>query len=98
MEPKVVKEEIFETSNQSGRDNNDDTNNEDPIGTPAHISCIIAKDTLSFLVRYCQLSLCYVKFRENTFLVLEFWRIGAFRPSYFKLVNLVPKYHIEYKT
>ncbi|XP_023000796.1 B3 domain-containing protein Os01g0905400-like isoform X1 [Cucurbita maxima] len=49
LEPKVIKEEFLETSNQSGRENNDTTDNADPIGTPAHISCVVAKDTLSFL-------------------------------------------------
>ncbi|CAK9327194.1 unnamed protein product [Citrullus colocynthis] len=65
LEPKVVKEEIFETSNQSGRDKNDDTNNEDPIGTPAHISCIIAKDTLSFLELPTSLHLSCSRGRRN---------------------------------
>jgi len=51
VEPKVIKEEFLETSNQSGREINDTTDNADPIGTPARISCVVAKDTLSFLVR-----------------------------------------------
>ncbi|KAG6584129.1 B3 domain-containing protein, partial [Cucurbita argyrosperma subsp. sororia] len=49
LEPKVIKEEFLETSNQSGREINDTTDNADPIGTPARISCVVAKDTLSFL-------------------------------------------------
>ncbi|XP_023542633.1 uncharacterized protein LOC111802479 [Cucurbita pepo subsp. pepo] len=42
-----VKEELLEKSNQSGSDGND--SNADSIATRAHVSCIVAKDTLSFL-------------------------------------------------
>ncbi|XP_038894886.1 B3 domain-containing protein Os01g0905400-like [Benincasa hispida] len=65
LDPKVIKKEFIVTSNQSGRDNNDDTNNEYPIGTPAHISCIIAKDTLSFLELPTSLHLSCSRGRRN---------------------------------
>ncbi|KAL0535327.1 hypothetical protein IC582_029656 [Cucumis melo] len=65
LEPKVIKEEYTEMSNQSGRDNNDDTNYEDPIETPAHISCIVAKDTLSFLELPTSLHLSCSRGRRN---------------------------------
>ncbi|KAE8652618.1 B3 domain-containing protein Os01g0905400 [Cucumis sativus] len=65
LEPKVIKEEYIEMSNQSGRDNDDDNNYENPIETPAHISCIVAKDTLSFLELPTSLHLSYSRGRRN---------------------------------
>ncbi|XP_022137099.1 B3 domain-containing protein Os01g0905400-like [Momordica charantia] len=60
-EPKFIKEEFLEKSNKIGRDGNDVTNN----AIPAHISCIVAKDTPSFLELPTSLQLSCSRGRRN---------------------------------